>query len=170
MADIGITVEQARAVLDCPMEPGNAAGTATVRQYLTKLLEELWREEEGFSGKRPFGSSGWQSDVHLELVRHGMVAGTLDADGYLDDCDDDTADALVLAAIAELGRTPAAGPLTYMLQARRPGWDDRLADAWVNWWKSPVPLDDPAQALADARRDSDREYRLLAYGPPEEVS
>ena len=34
--------------------------TLTVKDYLKTLLHTLWDEEDGFSGKRPFGNSGWQ--------------------------------------------------------------------------------------------------------------
>jgi hypothetical protein len=39
-------------------------GEVTIREYLRTLLSELWREEESFNGKRPFGNSGWQYDVY----------------------------------------------------------------------------------------------------------
>ena len=82
---------------------GNDSGAATVRGYLLKLLATLWREEQGFSGKRPFGNSGWQYDLYRPLVGAGLIRGTLDEDGYLAGCDVEGADVLILAAIAELG-------------------------------------------------------------------
>jgi hypothetical protein len=101
-----ITLEKARAALD--LEIGaNDSGASTVRGYLTALLTELWREEEGFSGGRPFGNSGWQYDIYKPLVAAGLVTGALDEDGYPDSVNDREADALVLAAIAELGAQPA---------------------------------------------------------------
>lgn len=96
--------EMARSALAAPMDGENDAGAVTVRGYLVKLLQTLWREEEGFNGKRPFGNSGWQSDVHRALVNAGLVAGTYDADGCLSQIDERAANALVLAAIGELGR------------------------------------------------------------------
>lgn len=53
-------------VLALPM-PDNDAGAATVREYLQALLLVLWMEEEGFSGKRPFGNSGWQGELENAL-------------------------------------------------------------------------------------------------------
>lgn len=101
-----ITPEKARAVLD--LEIGdNDSGAPTVRGYLLALLAGLWRDEQGFSGKRPFGNSGWQYDIYTPMVAAGLVAGTLDQDGYLDTVNTRDADALVLAAITELGK--AAG-------------------------------------------------------------
>lgn len=92
----------ARSALAAHMDAENDAGVATVRGYLVKLLQTLWQEGECFDGKRPFGYSGWQSDVHLALVNAGLVAGTCDADGCLSQVDERAANALVLAAIGEL--------------------------------------------------------------------
>lgn len=49
-----------------------------IREYLFRLLEALWLEDEGFSGKRPFGNSGWQYDLHEPLVRMGAIQGHID--------------------------------------------------------------------------------------------
>lgn len=70
-------------------------GTVTLGTYLGSLLLTLWEEEEGFSGKRPFGNSGWKNDVYRGMVAAGVVTGTVDADGYLEDCDEDAADAII---------------------------------------------------------------------------
>lgn len=53
----------------------------TVRQYLYTLLDTLWDEEEGFSGKRPFGNSGWKQDIFDALIRNGFLAGK-EEEGY----------------------------------------------------------------------------------------
>lgn len=94
-------------VLNCPMEPStNDAGADSVRKYLVLLLETLWQEDEGFSGKRPFGNSDWQDQVYEALVRGGLLAGTLDEEeGYFVECDWQTGSALVLSAIRELAVT-----------------------------------------------------------------
>lgn len=49
-------------VLDLPMDD-NDAGAKTIREYLVSLVEMLWVEGEGFSGKRPFGNSGWEAEL-----------------------------------------------------------------------------------------------------------
>ncbi len=56
-------------------------GPVTLREYFHALLSTLWHEEEGFSGKRPFGNSGWQGDVYRPLAKAGYVTG--DEDGYV---------------------------------------------------------------------------------------
>ena len=45
----------------------------TIREYLTQLLEKLWEEQDCFSGKRPFGNSGWSCDLECALVRGGFI-------------------------------------------------------------------------------------------------
>ncbi|GLY81868.1 hypothetical protein [Actinoallomurus iriomotensis] len=97
MADI-----DPRVILDTPMGP-NDAGAATIRDYLTRLLAELWKDGEGFSGKRPFGNSSWEGELLSALARAGHITGTLDEDGYLDDADEETGYALIAAAIRALG-------------------------------------------------------------------
>lgn len=90
-------------VLDCPMDPAtNDAGASSVRGYLVALLAKVWTEQDEFSGKRPFGNSQWYFDVYKALVVAGLLEGTLDDDGYLDDVDDDAGYELVRSAIEAL--------------------------------------------------------------------
>jgi hypothetical protein len=70
---------------------------------------KVWREGEGFSGKRPFGNSGWEWDLYVPMVRAGFVTGKFDEDGYAEELDDDSAEELILAAIDAMGR-PSAAP------------------------------------------------------------
>ena len=53
----------------------------TVRKYLYELLITLWNEKEGFSGKRPFGNSGWEIDLIRALIAGGALPGKLDEYG-----------------------------------------------------------------------------------------
>lgn len=99
--------EAARRVLDLSM-PENDARAATIREYLLQLLRALWREESGFSGKRPFGNSDWQYDLYIPLHKAGLIDGRLDEDGYVEEMDHEAGARLILAAIDELGRTAAA--------------------------------------------------------------
>jgi len=104
MAAIEVSRDQARQVLDLRL-PGNDADADTVRDYLIALLLEVWDQEQGFSGKRPFGNSGWQYEIYVPIIRAGLVAGTLDEyDSPNDDFSTHDADRLILAAINELGR------------------------------------------------------------------
>lgn len=91
-------------VLALPME-GNDSGADTVHGYLIALLAAVWSEGEGFSGKRPFGNSGWEWDVYTALGKAGFIQATFDEEGFLDDCDDDAGSKLIADAIKSL-----AGP------------------------------------------------------------
>ena len=85
-------------VLSYPMID-NDADAGTVGHYLCKLLWTLWQEGEGFSGKRPFGNSGWEYDLYEPLVTGGFVTGELDEDGYIDSVDKESADELIFDCV-----------------------------------------------------------------------
>lgn len=74
----------------------------TIKEYLKKLLKQLWLEGEGFSGKRPFGNSGWQYDLYKPLIQNNFVTGKLDEDGYIDTVDEVKADKIILKIIEGL--------------------------------------------------------------------
>ncbi len=93
-------------VLACPMED-NDANAATVKEYLIALLSAVWSEQEGFSGKRPFGNSGWAWDLYEALATAGMIEATWDTsedgeDRWLDHCDTEAAHRLIREAIGAL--------------------------------------------------------------------
>jgi hypothetical protein len=92
----------ARQILDTPMGT-NDAGAATIRGYLVALLEALWDQGEGFSGKRPLGNSGWDYDLYAALGNAGHIRCAFDSDGYIDDMDETAGNRLIKAAIAALG-------------------------------------------------------------------
>lgn len=92
-------------LLDLPL-PENDSGARTVRGYLKALLDALWRQGEGFGGKRPFGNSSWKHDLYVPMVRAGIVPGVIDEQhDYLDEFAPEAraqADELILAAIRAL--------------------------------------------------------------------
>jgi hypothetical protein len=88
-------------VLDLPMEE-NDAKAATIRDYLKALLAELWRKEEGFNGKRPFGNSGWTWDVYRALVKGNAIKGKFSSDGDLIEHDQEAGDRMIQEAINAL--------------------------------------------------------------------
>ncbi|TDD37844.1 hypothetical protein E1287_07240 [Actinomadura sp. KC06] len=93
-------------VLDVRMGE-NDAGAATIREYLTALLTALWSTGEGFSGKRPFGNSGWDWDLIAALAKAGRITATFDEDGLLDRLDSDQerkGQRLIAEAIRALGQ------------------------------------------------------------------
>jgi hypothetical protein len=74
-------------------------GVTTVKEMLQELLIKVWNEEEGFSGKRPFGNSGWKYDVAAVLISQGYLPGELDEEGYIDSVDMVEFDTLVTKLI-----------------------------------------------------------------------
>lgn len=100
-----ISCLQARQILALPLDPGNDAEATSVRDYLVKLLLLIWKDGEGFDGKRPFGNSSWDFDLYKPLGVAGLVRLTFDEDGYIDSFDweeQQKADRLIEAAILEL--------------------------------------------------------------------
>ena len=72
-------------ILELPLINHEDSDAKTIREYLRNLLLALWYEGEGFSGKRPFGNSGWENELYLPLVAADLIKGSIDEDGYLDD-------------------------------------------------------------------------------------
>ena len=58
----------------------------SIREFFHEMLQKLWDEQEGFSGKRPFGNSCWDFPVVYALVEAGAIAGTIerDEDGFVE--------------------------------------------------------------------------------------
>lgn len=73
------------AYLSCPMDLDNDSGAQTVGGYLSALLITLYYEGEGFSGKRPFGNSGWEDDVAEAWVRAGLLPGEVSKNRWDED-------------------------------------------------------------------------------------
>jgi hypothetical protein len=68
----------APGLLDYVSSFRDAGGNMAIREYLGALLTKLWEQGEGFSGKRPFGNSGWEYDLYAALIKAGAVEGELD--------------------------------------------------------------------------------------------
>lgn len=88
--------------LDIKFYSSDLDTTVTLREYLKRLLYTLWDEADGFSGKRPFGNSGWQTSIAESLVKAGALEGTIDDDDYLHDYDETEFDLIITTAIGEL--------------------------------------------------------------------
>lgn len=74
----------------------------TIRGYLKLLVSTIWRKGEGFSGKRPFGNSGWEYDLYTPLVKAGVVTGELDEWGCIEDIDEKKANRIIFECIDAL--------------------------------------------------------------------
>lgn len=91
-----------KKLLDLKVDDPLGLGETTLRNYLKLLLLALWREEEDFSGKRPFGESGWKCDIYVPLIEEGYIDGMIDVEGYLEEVDEQAGDALVEQLIGEI--------------------------------------------------------------------
>lgn len=85
----------------------NDIDAETVGDYLKELLITILHEQEGFSGKRPFGNSGWIHELAFPLVKAKLVEGTLADEEhedtiYCDDWNEDELIAVLSEAINEL--------------------------------------------------------------------
>ncbi len=93
-------------VLGCPMDPeSNDAGASSVREFLAKIIQEVWMWEDSFSGKRPFGNSGWKWDVYTALIDAGIVEYDLNDEDLSPERRRDI-DAWIIRAIWLMGRGP----------------------------------------------------------------
>ena len=61
----------------------------TIKEYFKELLKTLFKEGESFSGKKPFGNSGWEYDLIFPLVFNKIIAGKIDSDNYVMSYDSD---------------------------------------------------------------------------------
>jgi hypothetical protein len=90
-------------LLDLPMDPRlNDVGAITVKEYFQRLLLKLWEEREGFSGKRPFGNSGWENPLYAALINGKVITGKVDEHGYPSDFGYNNANLLLKKAIKSL--------------------------------------------------------------------
>ncbi len=91
-------------LLDLEMIDRNDAGASTIREYLKSLLLRVWRDEENFSGKRPFGNSGWQYEVYKSILGIAYIPSSFtNVDDYdITYEDTEVMDELILEAIESL--------------------------------------------------------------------
>jgi hypothetical protein len=71
-----------KVALSLPMQE-NDANARTIREYLVALVERVWDEAEGFSGKRAFGNSDWQGEVYETLIEAGLADDEAQADSII---------------------------------------------------------------------------------------
>ena len=84
------------------IEKSDAGDGITIGDYLKYLLNTVWHEGEGFSGKRPFGNSGWEYELYLPLIKAGIVGGKINSDGYLETFDKKSARNLITNLINQI--------------------------------------------------------------------
>ena len=75
-------VYDGKKILDLPLPENNGPEEKDVRGFLKALLHRMIELGEGFSGKRPFGDSGWEGDLEWALIKGNVIDGTIDEDNY----------------------------------------------------------------------------------------
>lgn len=142
-------------ILDVPVHEGNDAGATTIRGYLVALLANLWDQGEGFSGKRPFGNSGWDWDLYAALGRAGHIEAWFDEDGWPEGCDEQTGNELIEAAIKALGEKGGSEPdpttPERLAEIRSKPFSDLTPGEMLTWSTA-----DPGEYYAAAERDARR--------------
>ena len=84
--------DEINRLLACDELPAHLGADArTMRGVFADLAYRVWTEGEDFSGKRPFGNSGWWSDFLESIVAAGIAE------------DDESADDLARRAIRRMG-------------------------------------------------------------------
>lgn len=99
-----MTDKTLKQILELPIGENNSGipKKTTIKKYFQKLLETLWDQGESFSGKRPFGDSGWQYDLYSPLVKHKVVDGSWDEENdCIDDLDTKQANKVIFDLIKE---------------------------------------------------------------------
>jgi hypothetical protein len=66
--------------LDLKFYDGDSGSMMTIRDYFKLQLSTLWERNESFSGKYPFGNSGWFSVLAGVLIQHHCIPGKIDED------------------------------------------------------------------------------------------
>lgn len=78
-------------------------GEISIKGYLLSLLKELWVKKDRFSGKRPFGDSGWEYELYECLAVNNVInADITEEDGAVHDYNKLEADVVILNCIEDL--------------------------------------------------------------------
>lgn len=91
-------------ILNTPLKT-NFYSVRTIKDYLLVILAELWKKQEVFNPRRPFGFDGWPECVYKALVFQGYVRGAFDEENTFEVTyvDYEGANDLILKAIKYLG-------------------------------------------------------------------
>lgn len=93
-----------KEILELKFESSDLGKEISIKDFFKELLTTLFKEGECFSGKRPFGNSGWNYDLRVCLAKNGVIEGKCFQYGDLEDWDYDSkeADSKILELIKEL--------------------------------------------------------------------
>lgn len=72
LEEIGIDNKE---ILELKFKSMDLGKEITIKDFFKELLITLFKEGECFSGKRPFGNSGWDYDLCVCLAQNGVIDG-----------------------------------------------------------------------------------------------
>jgi len=75
---------------------------STLRNYFKTLLRTLWNESDGFSGKRPLGNSGWETQLAMDMIEADLLEGEYNEPWDRDDYDEVRFNNMIRGCINEL--------------------------------------------------------------------
>lgn len=98
--------DKKKDILDIVFYSDDLRTNLSIKDYLKKLLTTLFEEQDGFSGKRPFGNSCWDYNLYHALFKNGLIDGEeeIDEDGEVLEVNYDVDEGykLIIAAINRL--------------------------------------------------------------------
>lgn len=75
-----MTPERAAEILNLKIvvdDPAHGNEGMTIGSFFAHAAAQLWSEGSGFSGKRPFGDSGWEWAIHRTLAKYLVAPAEL---------------------------------------------------------------------------------------------
>lgn len=91
-----------KEILELKFESTDLGKEISIKDFFKELLTTLFIEGEGFSGKRPFGNSGWDWDLKICLAKNEVIKGEYDSKYDDWDFDSQEADKKIFELIKEL--------------------------------------------------------------------
>lgn len=79
--------EKMNKILNMEFFSKDFGGKITLKKYFVAMIEIFWNDPKDFNGKRPFGYSCRQDDLHQALIKNKFVEGKIDEEGCIDELD-----------------------------------------------------------------------------------
>lgn len=77
-------------------------GSISIKEYLKRLLCQLWLDNDSFIVDKPFGNADWADSIYACLIKNKIIEGDIDEDGFLHNLEypeQKKADILIMALI-----------------------------------------------------------------------
>jgi hypothetical protein len=68
-----LSKEKMEEILNYRFEARDIEVNLSIKDFLKTILKKVWKEEQCFDGKRPFGNSGWQQEIYDILIENKVV-------------------------------------------------------------------------------------------------